>query len=128
MHYATTKEELIKYLQSVYAVLEPGGAFFGLNDNPLDDPDWHGKGAMKSIGIEKEMAKSGERRDGTEIYYSFFDHQNKKLMQISNYYFTASTYKEAFETVGFEEFRWIGIEAVDYSSEREELRKPWIYI
>lgn len=114
LNYASSQSQLIKYLKSIYSILKPGGVFFGLNDNPNDDPSWYNRNQFKAIGFDKFIPSNSEtkiRNEGDPVIYKIYN-RNGSILEIQNYWISAEKFKESFEISGFIDFEWIDMKHI----------------
>ncbi|KAI9335672.1 hypothetical protein BDR26DRAFT_865549 [Obelidium mucronatum] len=139
---ASTEEELVQMLESIYKNLKPGGLFVTVTDNIFDSSAMYSDDTA-SLGIVKESNKI--RRDGDEVIVKFMQqqdnnqqchqehteyephipnsveserHQYTELCRVTNYWLSPAAYERAFKKAGFSHWEWIempttGIEEFD---------------
>jgi len=101
LNFAKSKEQLIRFCETIYNNLKPNGKFVGINDNPGNSPQFFN--LYKKYGFKKESSK--DRKEGSPITYTFFN-KDGTTFSLDNYYHSLETYEEAFNTVGFSSFQW----------------------
>lgn len=101
LHYAQTKEQLLKMCQSIYVNLKPGGHFVTINNNMELSPNFYSK--CEKYG--QTQTCSGPLDEGSPITQTFTTVDGQKV-SFDNYYFSKATYEQAFKNVGFKDIRW----------------------
>ncbi len=116
LNHAKSRDELKRYVQSIYNNLGPGGQFIGINDNPGNAPEYYKK--YKKYGFLKEGPK--QRKEGDSITYTFFNESGTSF-SLDNYYLSLETYEEVFLEVGFSSFQWTTLKISEKSKEKYSL-------
>jgi SAM-dependent methyltransferase len=102
LNYAKTRDELLEFCTVTFNSIRSGGRFVGFNDNialnPMHVPSYEKFGFTKTCAIDWI--------EGDPITYRF-DNRDGSHFQFNNYYLSGETYRWAFETAGFKDFRWI---------------------
>lgn len=101
LNYARSRDELVRFCQSVFNHLKPGGRFVGINDNPFNSPGRYA--VYRKYGFIKESPDN--RQEGDYIRYTMFN-PDGSTCSFDNFYLTPETYEEVFATVGFKDFSW----------------------
>ena len=104
LHYAGTAEKLTRFCRVCHRALRPGGRLVGFNDNVLRPP--RGTVSWPRHGIEKTGPAVPE--EGHPIRYRITNEDGRRF-EFNNFYLAPETYRAAFETAGFRDFRWLGV-------------------
>ena len=104
LHYAGTREKLVRFCRVCHDALRPGGRVVGFNDNVLNPP--RGTVSFRKYGIKKTgpLALS----EGAPIRYRFTNDDGRQF-EFHNFFLQPQTYHHAFEAAGFRDFRWLGV-------------------
>ncbi len=105
LHYAGTREKLLRFLRVCRRALRPGGRLVGFNDNVMSPP--HGTASWPRHGIEKTGPPS-DPVEGDPIHYRFTNPDGRQF-EFHNFYLRPETYRGAFRRTGFRDFRWLGV-------------------
>ncbi|KAJ3285090.1 hypothetical protein HDU79_007606 [Rhizoclosmatium sp. JEL0117] len=111
--YATTEDELVQFLDSVYKNLKPGGTFVTITDNIFDDPVLYGKHTQE-CGLVKVL-NAPQRVDGTAMTLVFTQVDKNddgslkfsELCRATDWWLSPEVYDRAFLKVGFSAWEWI---------------------
>jgi toxoflavin synthase len=102
LHYASTKDQLLRMCQTAYDNLKSGERFITVNNDPRSkgpDPS----DAFKKYGYSNiEFPKSLQDGSIIKITLAAGDEQ----YQFDNYYYSLETYEWALRTAGFETIDW----------------------
>ena len=104
LHYAGSREKLVRFCRVCHAALRPGGRFAGFNDNVLSPP--RGTVSFRKYGLEKTGPP--DPYEGAPIRYRITNDDGAQF-EFNNYFLKPQTYDEAFDEVGFRDFRWLGV-------------------
>lgn len=104
LHYAGTRDKLVRFCRVCHHALRPGGRIVGFNDNVMRPP--RGTVSFRKYGIEKTGPRTP--REGAPIRYRLTNDDGSQL-EFDNYFLEPQTYDEAFRESGFREFRWLGV-------------------
>ena len=104
LHYAGTREKLVRFCRVCHDALRPGGRIVGFNDNVMNPP--RGTVSFRKYGIEK--TGPGTPYEGAPIRYRLTNGDGSEI-EFNNYFLKPQTYDEAFDEVGFRDFRWLGV-------------------
>ncbi len=102
LNYASTKEQLLKMCQTIYANLKPGSRFVTLNNNLELLPEFYHKN--EKYGFAKSCARS--LQEGTPLTITLIFSSSSKKVSFDNYYLSKATYEWALRSVGFKDIRW----------------------
>ena len=116
LHYAGTREKLLRFLRVCRDALRPGGRLVGFNDNVMRPP--RGTVSWRQYGIEKTGPLSAPA-EGDPIHYRFTNPDGRQF-EFHNLFLKPETYHDAFEECGFRDFRWLGV-----SLEPDERTNPF---
>ena len=105
LHYAGSREKLLRFLRVCRDALRPGGRIVGFNDNVMSPP--RGTVSWRKYGIEKAGPRSVPN-EGDPIRYRFTNDDGRQF-EFHNYFLRPATYEEAFRETGFRDFRWLGV-------------------
>lgn len=113
--YARSGAQLRQFCKACYHALREGGRFVGLNDNVRNPPptgiSW------RKYGLERYCPNP--LSEGDPVRYTIINADGQRF-DVENFYLKGKTYEDAFEAVGFSEFRWI-----DVSLDPAEHRNPF---
>lgn len=102
LNYASSREQLLKMCQNIFANLKPGGRFVTINNNDSQSPISYltnsKYGFIKSIDLPLV--------EGTPIKYTFTISDSDQKFSFDNYYLSTATYEWAFQSAGFKEVSW----------------------
>ena len=104
LHYAGTRDKLLRFCRVCHHALRPGGRIVGFNDNVMRPP--RGTVSFRKYGIEKTGPRTPY--EGAPIRYRLTNEDGSEL-EFNNFYLKPLTYDEAFRETGFREFRWLGV-------------------
>ena len=104
LHYAGTREKLVRFCRVCHAALRPGGRIVGFNDNVLNPP--RGTVSFRKYGIEKTGPPTPS--EGAPIRYRLTNDDGRQL-EFDNFFLQPQTYDRAFQEAGFRDFRWLGV-------------------
>ena len=104
LHYAGTREKLVRFCRVCHAALRPGGRIVGFNDNVLSPP--RGAVSFRKYGIEKAGPRTPS--EGAAIRYRFTNDDGRQF-EFHNFFLEPRTYDHAFREAGFRDFRWLGV-------------------
>jgi hypothetical protein len=100
LNYAHTAEELTQMCRAVAGALKPGGRFVTANSHPdgaaADFP------AGRTYGFSRRS--EGPLVEGAPVVWEFFLPEGS--FEITNYYLSVATMKEAFRAAGLRAVRW----------------------
>ena len=105
LHYAGTREKLLRFLRVCHRALTPGGRIVGFNDNVIRPP--RGTVSWRKYGLEKTGPLSAPH-EGDPIHYRFTNSDGGQF-EFHNFFLTPATYDNAFREAGFRDFRWLGV-------------------
>ena len=105
LHYAGTREKLVRFLRVCRDALRPGGRLVGFNDNVMHPP--RGTVSWRQYGIEKTGPLSAPD-EGDPIRYRFTNPDGRQF-EFHNVFLKPETYHDAFQECGFRDFRWLGV-------------------
>ena len=105
LHYAGTREKLLRFLRVCHAALGPGGRLVGFNDNVMRPP--RGTVSWRQYGLEK-IGPLSAPREGDPIHYRFTNPDGRQF-EFHNFFLKPETYDVAFREAGFRDFRWLGV-------------------
>ena len=105
LHYAGTREKLVRFLRVCHDALRPGGRLVGFNDNVLRPP--RGTVSWRQYGVEKTGPLSAPA-EGDPIRYRFTNPDGRQF-EFHNHFLKPETYRAAFRESGFRGFRWLGV-------------------
>jgi len=103
LHYAETKEELLRMCQDIYVNLKSGGIMIGINQNPDCPVNPH-----KKYGSTVEPCVP--LVEGGLVTVRLFEEGNEKGV-FHNYHWNKSTYESALAIAGFHDIQWIKMNA-----------------
>jgi SAM-dependent methyltransferase len=101
LNYASTREELHRFCEAMYANLGPGGHVVGVNDYTVDGET--GERAFDRHGFRK--IGPAPYLEGSPITYQFLL-PGERSFAITNYYWTPKTYVDALAAAGFRDCSW----------------------
>ena len=104
LHYAGTREKLVRFCRVCRDALRPGGRLVGFNDNVLSPP--RGTVSFRKYGIEK--SGPAVPSEGAPIRYRFTNDDGRQF-EFHNFFLEPGTYRDAFREAGFRDFRWLGV-------------------
>ncbi|MCY3842002.1 MAG: class I SAM-dependent methyltransferase [Acidobacteria bacterium] len=104
LHYARSREKLVRFCRVCHAALRPGGRFVGFNDNVLSPP--RGTVSYRKYGLER--TGPADPHEGAPIRYRITNEDGAQF-EFNNYFLKPQAYDEAFDEVGFRDFRWLGV-------------------
>ncbi len=104
LNYARTGRQLQRMCRACYGALRPGGRFVGVNDNVRHPP--LGTDSLARYGFVRSGPVSP--LDGDMTLYEFTNRDGRQF-QFRNYYLSPRTYRDAFQSAGFRDFRWIDV-------------------
>ncbi len=105
LHYAGTREKLLRFLRVCRDALRTGGRLVGFNDNVMRPP--RGTVSWLKYGIEKTGPLSAPN-EGDPIHYRFTN-PDGRVFGFHNFFLKPETYRDAFRESGFRDFRWLGV-------------------
>jgi len=107
LHYAQTKEQLLKMCQNIYANLEPGGRFITINGN-FDKAEISPEVSQKlqKYSVPNRPLGPFDEGDTITITSPVILESTGQKFTVDIYYFTKATYMWAFQKAGFEEVHW----------------------
>ncbi len=105
LHYAGTREKLLRFLRVCRNALRPGGRLVGFNDNVMHPP--RGTVSWRQYGIEKTGPLAAPN-EGDPIRYRFTNADGRQF-EFHNFFLKPETYRDAFQESGFRDFRWLGV-------------------
>jgi SAM-dependent methyltransferase len=100
LNYARTAEELTQMCRAVARALRPGGRFVTANSNPVEPTVAFP--AARAYGFSGRV--EGEFVEGAPIVLEFFLPEGS--FEVTNYYLSVGTMKEAFCAAGLRAVRW----------------------
>jgi len=100
------KQDMLKFLSSIYNALKPGCCFITFDPNVALNPNDVYKGleehGLKCVWIPSENNETKEAQDGDKYYCEIWDPKDKNsLSTFYSCYLTKSTYNECFKEIGF---------------------------
>ena len=104
LHYAGSRDKLIRFCRVCRDALRPGGRIVGFNDNVMRPP--RGTVSFRKYGIEK--TGPDVPCEGAPIRYRLTNDDGSQL-EFDNFYLQPQTYAEVFRETGFRDFRWLGV-------------------
>ena len=104
LHYAQTKEQLLKMCQNIYAHVKNGGRFVTINGNFDLDVIFQGHKKIEKYGLPKAQFPDSPQ-EGAMIPVTFTTVEGQQA-HFSVYYFSRATYQWALHTAGFKVVRW----------------------
>jgi ubiquinone/menaquinone biosynthesis C-methylase UbiE len=99
LHYASSKEELLKMCRNIYDSLKSGGRFTALNSNPTYPTQPHKKYEATALAEKLPLVEGGRRKLD---YYL----QDKLLCTFYTFFWEKSTYEDALTKAGFKNIKW----------------------
>ena len=105
LHYAGSREKLLRFLRVCRDALRSGGRIVGFNDNVMSPP--RGTVSWRKYGIEKTGPLSAPN-EGDPIHYRFTNDDGRQF-EFHNFFLKPETYADAFRETGFRDFRWLGV-------------------
>ena len=105
LHYAGTRDKLVRFLRVCRAALRSGGRLVGFNDNVMSPP--RGTVSWRGHGLEKTGPLAAPN-EGDPIRYRFTNPDGRRF-EFRNFYLRPETYRDAFRESGFRDFRWLGV-------------------
>lgn len=102
LNYATSKDHLKAFLDSIFLNLAPGGRLVGMNDNPANDQANYP--LFKTYGFTKESPI--QRVEGSKVTYTFYPAGGESF-SFDNFYLHPDTYTQVCRGSGFSSFRWV---------------------
>ncbi len=105
LHYAGTRDKLLRFLRVCRDALRTGGRLVGFNDNVMRPP--RGTVSWLKYGIEKTGPLSAPN-EGDPIHYRFTNPDGRQF-GFHNFFLKPETYRDAFRESGFRDFRWLGV-------------------
>lgn len=96
-NYAQTRAQLLAFVHTVYANLEPGGRLIAYNDNPLTPED--GYVSHAEFGFVRSVDRP--RREGSVVRYQF------GTWGFDNFWLSPTTYEQVFAEAGLVDFRFV---------------------
>jgi SAM-dependent methyltransferase len=103
LHYAQTREELLKICQTASANLVSGGRFVTLNNNVHLDLEFYNDREYEKYGAFPR-ALSEPVQEGTVIRWTMV--MGDQQFQVDNYHLSPETYEWALRTAGFKTIQW----------------------
>ena len=103
-NYARSAEQLGRFCRVCHDALRLGGRLVGVNDNVRNVPT--GTASLRKYGLERSCPKPAA--EGDVIRYTITNADGGRF-QFDNFYLTPETYRAAFQTAGFREFRWVDL-------------------
>ncbi|MBW4631931.1 MAG: class I SAM-dependent methyltransferase [Iphinoe sp. HA4291-MV1] len=102
LNYASTKDQLLRMCQTIFANLKPGSRFVTLNNNLELPPEFYHKN--EKYGLAKSCA--GSLQEGTPLTITLTISDDGEKVSFDNYYLSKATYEWALRSVGFKEICW----------------------
>lgn len=102
LHYALTKEQLLKMCQTAYDNLKPGQRFITANNN-LGANGVDSAEVLKKYGFGR-MKFARPLQEGSVIKITL--NTGDENLQFDNYYYSRETYEWALKTAGFKSTNW----------------------
>lgn len=102
LNYASSREQLLKMCQNIFANLKLGGRFVTMNNNDSQPPISYL--TTEKYGFIKSI--DSPLVEGTPIKYTFTSSDSDQKFSFDNYYLSTATYEWAFQSLGFKEVRW----------------------
>jgi len=97
IHYADSKDMLLKLLKNIFNALKKRGTFYTLTVNPEIL-----KTGYRNYGIQISKAE----KEGDSVKTELHDFDWNKFCDFTNYYWSKETYENTFKEAGFE-IEWI---------------------
>jgi ubiquinone/menaquinone biosynthesis C-methylase UbiE len=120
LHYASTKDELLRMCQTAYNNLRSGERFLAVNNDPRskgpDPSDAFKKYGYRNVEFPKSL------QDGSIIKITLA--AGEEQYQFDNYYYSLETYEWALRTAGFETIDWHRL-MIPPEIEQEDGRAFW---
>jgi ubiquinone/menaquinone biosynthesis C-methylase UbiE len=107
LHYAQTKEQLLKMCQNIYVNLKNGGRFVTINGN-FDEAEVSPEVSQKlqKYGTPNRALGLFQEGDPITLTSPVLTSTDCQKFNFDIYYFTKATYKWAFQEAGFKEVHW----------------------
>jgi ubiquinone/menaquinone biosynthesis C-methylase UbiE len=121
LHYAPTKEILLKMCQAAYRNLKPGHSFITSNTNVQQPPEKFG--GFEKYGFIKR-APEGPLEEGGVVIWTLL--LGDETVDLETYYFSQESYDWAFATAGFKSVTWQPYQ-VSAALEAEYGKEYWQY-
>ena len=97
IHYANSKEILLKLLKNIFNALRSGGVFYTLTINP----------EVLEMGYRNYGIQIGKAiEEGDSVKTELHDFEWNKFCDFTNYYWSKKTYENVFREAGFQ-IEWI---------------------
>lgn len=123
LHYAKTKDELLKMCKNIYKNLKNKGKFIGIINNPSNPLQYDKK--YDFTVTTKEPLKEGDTLT-TKIFAN-----GNEICSFKIYFWKKETYEQAFKKAGFKTVKWYkpiisqeGIKKLGYDFWRDYLENP----
>lgn len=116
LHYASTKEELKKFLKETFRCLKPGGRMVAINQRP-ENPVKEYKFGNSSYAQWLDAPYQNGSRVEITLYQG-----EKPTCTVTNYYWSRETYNELLKEIGFTGVRW---ERLRFSEEGKTILPNW---
>ena len=121
LHYAPTKEQLLKFCQTPYHNLKPGQRFITVIDNPETKGPEYPVDAYKKYGVSR-VKVAHPLHDGALIKITLA--AGGEEVEFDSYYHSKETYEWALREVGFKTINWHKL-ILPPEVEQEDGREFW---
>lgn len=121
LHYAATREQLLKFCQIPYDNLKPGQRFITVNSNPETKGPEYSFDAYKKYGFSRfKIAHPLHDRALIKITLA----AGGEEVEFDNYYYSKETYEWALRAAGFKTINWHKL-ILPLEVEQEDGREFW---
>lgn len=103
LHYAETREELLRMCQDIYRNLKQGGRMIGINQNPDCPRNPHRKYGSIVRPVKEPLLEGGIVR------VTLWDN-DEKTASFTNTHWNKSTYEKLLKEAGFNNIEWINMQ------------------
>ncbi|CAF2939437.1 unnamed protein product [Rotaria sp. Silwood2] len=119
LNYARTRKELLKMANIIYAQLGKNTHFIGFTNNIAGSTKGFNMTKYRFFRHVKDPSEDGIIPEGTEVFITLLNMENKPACTFSTYYLSQKTYEEVFKEAGFTKFEWIPIQCDPAASNKE---------